>query len=169
MFDSSKYLSSAEDQYFLKMMARIESRDTLILSLLRRYGMRASELLALRKCDLNESDRSIRVMGLKGSRGREFLVKRDLFQRLLRHSFELKGEDRIFPLSYNRLCEIWHLYRPAKKPLHSLRHTFAVEIYKRSKNIQLVQQALGHKSLSNTMIYQQYEYTRSELGKFTNL
>ena len=131
--------------------------------------MRASELLALRKGDLNESDRAIRVIGLKGSRPREFLVRRDLFQRLLRQSFELNSDDRIFPISYNRLCEIWHIYRPSKKPLHSLRHTFAVELYKRSKDIQLVQQALGHKSLSNTMIYQQYAYTRSELSKFTNL
>ena len=34
-----------------------------------------------------------------------------------------------------------------------LRHTFATELLRESKNIRLVQKALGHSSLSTTMIY----------------
>jgi integrase/recombinase XerD len=34
-------------------------------------------------------------------------------------------------------------------------HTFATDLYRETKNIRLVQKALGHRSLSTTMIYTQ--------------
>jgi integrase/recombinase XerD len=36
---------------------------------------------------------------------------------------------------------------------HTLRHTFATELYKHTKDLALVQKALGHASISTTMIY----------------
>lgn len=36
---------------------------------------------------------------------------------------------------------------------HTLRHTFATRLYRETKNIRLVQKALGHSELSTTMIY----------------
>jgi site-specific recombinase XerD len=36
---------------------------------------------------------------------------------------------------------------------HMLRHTFATDLYRETKNIRLVQKALGHVSLGTTMIY----------------
>ena len=36
---------------------------------------------------------------------------------------------------------------------HSLRHTFAADLYRKTRNIRIVQEALGHVDLSTTMIY----------------
>lgn len=36
---------------------------------------------------------------------------------------------------------------------HTMRHTFATDLYRDTKNIRLVQKALGHSDLSTTMIY----------------
>jgi site-specific recombinase XerD len=36
---------------------------------------------------------------------------------------------------------------------HTLRHTFATDLLRETKNIRLTQKALGHASLATTMIY----------------
>ena len=36
---------------------------------------------------------------------------------------------------------------------HTLRHTFATDLYRNTRNIRLVQKALGHSDLSTTMVY----------------
>jgi integrase/recombinase XerD len=36
---------------------------------------------------------------------------------------------------------------------HMLRHTYATELYRQTKDIRLVQKALGHENLATTMIY----------------
>ena len=36
---------------------------------------------------------------------------------------------------------------------HTLRHTFATQLYRETSNIRMVQEALGHSDLSTTMIY----------------
>ena len=36
---------------------------------------------------------------------------------------------------------------------HNLRHTFATDLLRESKNIRLVQKAMGHSDVSTTMIY----------------
>jgi len=42
---------------------------------------------------------------------------------------------------------------PEKVSPHTFRHTFATDLYRETKNIRLVQKALGHSDLSTTMIY----------------
>jgi integrase len=71
----------------------------------------------------------------------------------------------LFPITYNRLRQIWDLYRPVQKKFHSLRHTFAIQLYKKTKDIRLVQVALGHRNVMNTMIYADYVYSQTELRK----
>jgi len=44
-------------------------------------------------------------------------------------------------------------YKEKKVTPHTLRHTFATDLYKDTKDIRRVQKALGHADLSTTMIY----------------
>ena len=44
-------------------------------------------------------------------------------------------------------------YKERKVTPHTLRHTFATDLYRDNGNIRLVQKALGHSDLSTTMIY----------------
>ena len=46
-----------------------------------------------------------------------------------------------------------YLVHRSSRPPHTLRHTFATDLYRETKNIRLVQKALGHADLTSTMIY----------------
>lgn len=137
-------------------------RDCLLLKLAMATGARASEILAVRKCDL--VDNSVYIRGLKGSNDRELPLKRPLYQKLQRYAAGVEGE-LLFPIGYRQFCTIWHHYRPVEKKLHSIRHSYAIRLYKRTKDIHLVKTALGHKSLLNTQVYMDYVYSQTELRR----
>ena len=114
--------------------------------------------------DLNQYDESVFIRGIKGSNDREIPLHSRFFQDLLRYSYTVTGT-RLFDISYQRLYQIWELYRPVPKKFHSLRHTFAIELYQKTKDLRLVQVALGHRNITNTMIYADYVYSQQELKR----
>lgn len=127
-------------------------------------GPRASELLVIRKQDLNKSDQSVFIRALKGGTDREMPLSRKLFFDLWRYA-NLIDTEHLFPIGYHQLRNTWEFYRPVKKKFHCLRHTFAIRLYKATLDIRLVQVALGHRSIQNTMVYAEYHYSREELKR----
>jgi integrase len=140
-------------------------RDALILSLALRTGARASELLQLRHADINSYDSTIFIHGIKGSNDREIPLHGPLFAQLQTHASEMPKNEGLFPIGYHRLRQIWDWHRPAAKKFHCLRHTFAIRLYRKTKDIRLVQVALGHRNITNTMVYADYIYSQQELKK----
>lgn len=141
-----------------------DTRNCLVLSLSLRTGGRAQEILNLEKSDLNPYDQTVFIRGLKNSNDREIPLESRFFNTLWSFTEKQPGP-HIFPIGYHRLHQIWELYRPIPKKFHSLRHTFAIELYQKTKDIRLVQVALGHRNIANTMIYADYIYSQQELRK----
>lgn len=165
--NKNKYLLDPEIERLEKVLDTYidkNERDCLLLQLALKTGARAQELLNLRKSDLNQYDETVYIRGIKGSNDREIPLKHDLFLKLKKHA-EVQSADLIFPISYNRFRQIWEHYRPIEKKLHALRHTFAIRLYRKTKDIRLVQVALGHRNITNTMIYADYVYSQQELRK----
>lgn len=165
--NKNKYLLPPEVERLKKIITDYEDKDPrncLLIGLALRTGARAQELLNLTMGDLNTYDESVFIRGIKNSNDRELPLHADFFQRL--HRFAGKQDGRhLFPISYNRLYQIWELYRPTPKKFHALRHTFAIELYQKTKDLRLVQVALGHRNITNTMIYADYVYSQQELRK----
>lgn len=165
--NKTKYLLEPELDHLEDTLTRFRDtdiRNVLLLELALKTGARAQELLNLVRMDLNAFEETILIKGLKGSSDREIPLPRPLFERLMKFAQNSPGE-KIFDITYNRFREIWTLYRPVPKKLHALRHTFAIRLYKKTKDIRLVQVALGHRNITNTMVYADYVYSQSELRK----
>jgi len=166
--NKNKYLLEPEVlrlESVLEKAADENNRDTLLLWLGLKTGARASELLSLRKNDLNPYDKTVFIRGIKGSNDRELPLAKWLFDRLYSYSEEISGTGDLFPIGYHRFRQIWDWYRPAPKKLHALRHTFAIRLYQKTKDLRLVQVALGHRNITNTMVYADYVYSQQELRK----
>lgn len=165
--NKNKYLLDPEIERVESIIARsraADPRDALLLELALKTGARASELLLLRKNDVNQYDETVFIQGIKGSNDRELPIAPHLFQFLQTYMKHLDGE-QLFPIGYHRLRQIWDWYRPVPKKFHCLRHTFAIQLYRKTKDLRLVQVALGHRNITNTMIYADYVYSQQELKK----
>ncbi len=165
--NKNKYLLDPEYDRLVHILNSFKAKDPrncTLLWLLLHTGARAQEVLNLRIDDLNTFDESVFIHGLKGSNDRELPVPSWLFRRLVSEIPNAQNQ-LLFPISYNRLRQVWELYRPVHKKLHALRHTFAIRLYKKTKDLRLVQVALGHRNITNTMVYADYAYTQEELRK----
>lgn len=166
--NKNKYLLDPEIQsldYLLKRHIDTDLRNCLLILIGLKTGARAQEILNLRIGDISTYDQSLFIRGIKGSNDREIPIPRDIFRKLELLMQGHPPKSPLFDISYQRLYQIWDLYRPCKKSFHSLRHTFAIQLYKKTKDIRLVQVALGHRNINNTMIYADYVYSKEELKK----
>lgn len=165
--NKNKYLLPPEVEHLISVLDRFETKDlrnTLLIRLALKTGARAQEILDLRQSDLNPYDETVFIRGLKNSNDREIPLNSSFFKKLKNFATSQEGE-RIFPITYIRLYQIWENYKPVEKKFHSLRHTFAIQLYQKTKDLRLVQVALGHRNITNTMIYADYVYSQQELRK----
>src|SRR5687767_15015228 len=134
--NKNKYLLPNELEHLERVLSEnleSDTRNALLLILALKTGGRAQEILNLKKSNLNTFDETVLIHGLKGSNDREIPLPSPLFKKLLNYSNGL-SHDELFPVTYNRFRQIWDLYRPAPKKLHSLRHTFAIQLYRKTKD-----------------------------------
>ncbi len=165
--NKNKYLLPPEFERLERLLNDYLDKDTrncLILLLALKTGGRAQEILNLTKADLNSYDQSVFIRGLKGSNDREIPLHPALYQKVQRYADSITDQ-HLFPIGYHRLHQIWELYRPIPKKFHSLRHTFAIQLYQKTKDLRLVQVALGHRNIANTMVYADYVYSQQELRR----
>lgn len=148
-------------------------RDRAMLEVLYSTGLRVSELIGLRVCDLDAKVGCIRCIG-KGDKerivpvGKKALAMVDKYLRearpeLLRHA-KLQNSPALFvnrrgtPLSRVGVWKIMSVYgrraglRVALTP-HMLRHSFATHLLERGADLRSVQLMLGHADISTTQIY----------------
>lgn len=158
MLNRTKFLEDTESAA-LKLSLRYDNRNDVMVRALMELGCRPQEVINIGKDELFANTNSVLVKGLKGSNDREIPVSPQLMAALLRFV--------PFGIKYRRFEQIWHNYIPKSctKTLKAIRHTFAVSLYRKTKDIKLVQLALGHKSPTSTAVYTDFLYTTEELRK----
>jgi len=142
----------------LRLLDSIEDlRDKLIVRTIYATGVRVSELCNMNIEDIDFDEHTIRIRG-KGDKIRTVFVDDDTLTDLLK----LIGNRIVGPvfvgqqgknISSRAIQHIFKNYAPSGITPHKIRHSYASELYKRSKNLRVVQENLGHTSIKTTEIY----------------
>ena len=166
--DAAKRFADADERAGEERDPWIWARDAAVMALLYGSGLRISEALGLARKDAPDAGRE--VLHIRGKGGRERLVPVlpitqaaiARYIRLCVYPLERDGPlflgakgARLSPRIVQKLME--HLREslglPATATPHALRHSFATHLLENGFDIRTVQELLGHKDVSTTMIY----------------
>ncbi len=156
-----------------KGMGFLQTRDRAILELLYSSGLRVSEIAGLNMEDVNTREGLVKVKG-KGRKERvvpvgskavdaikSYLVEKILLKRKNKALFlNNRGEPlsdrgvRRIVVKYARMIGISGKVGP-----HTLRHTFASHLLQAGADLRVIQELLGHSSLSTTQKYTHLDIT----------
>ncbi|MGL4572898.1 MAG: tyrosine-type recombinase/integrase [Clostridium sp.] len=131
-------------------------------------GLRLSEMLDLKWKDINLQTGQLKVVQGKGNKDRivwisdnmldilrEYRIKQVDKQGITDLVFCTSSNKRLDDRGVRRMLSTYCSKAGINKEVspHTLRHTYATDLLRATKNIRLVQKALGHSDLSTTMIY----------------
>jgi integrase/recombinase XerC len=155
----------------IKIKTGLDVRDLAVIEVFYSTGIRVSELVGLNWADIDIHLGILRVIG-KGSKERIVPIGKIAVEALEKYSHELrkkwnlacKGQTAVFlnnrgkritTRSVARIVEK-HLQRAGiaiKMGPHGLRHSFATHLLNSGADLRVIQELLGHASLSTTQRY----------------
>ena len=147
----------------------LDSCDTkksrLMLSLIYATGMRVSELTNLKSKDFHFDENIGFVRQAKGRKDRIFnipsFIKEDLIEQIGKQK-EKKQEyifsgpkEKLSPRNIQKIVQLAAIKAGINKSVHphTLRHSYATHLLERGVDIRMIQELLGHSSISTTEIY----------------
>jgi integrase/recombinase XerC len=155
----------------IKIKGSLDVRDRAMLEVFYSTGIRVSELVGLNWCDVDFQLGIARVVG-KGSKERIVPIGEVALNSLREYSAEhrknwnlpAKGENAVFLNRHGRRITTRSAARIVEKHLHAagiavrigphgLRHSFATHLLNSGADLRVIQEMLGHTSLSTTQRY----------------
>lgn len=140
-------------------------KHRLIIKMLYGTGLRVSEIVSLKKEDLNFEENLIKINLAKGKKDRFVKIPTSI-ENELKSYCNLNNLNILFPsnrggkLTKNTIQKI--VQNSAKKSgikkrvyPHLLRHSFATHLFEQGTDLRLIQKLLGHSDIKTTQIYTQ--------------
>ncbi|EAH4572017.1 tyrosine-type recombinase/integrase [Campylobacter sp. 2352 PW] len=171
----SKFLDAIDNTDFKSNTIR----NRLIIKIIIFTGIRVSEAINIKLKDINEeNDLYIIRIRAKGNKYRVVMIKKELIEHLLKDVrvnylscdgllFVNRNGKALTQAYVSRIVEQILFkagIRKQKNGAHMLRHTFATLLYKKQKDLVLVQEALGHASLNTSRIYTHFDNEKLKLA-----
>jgi integrase/recombinase XerD len=144
-------------------------RNRTMMQLMLDTGLRLAEVTALKWRDIDLNTGKLMVRQGKGCKDRGLWIGEDDLELLRvwreRQAKDVKGNpEHVFTTLAGRPVSPRYVQQAVKRYAvkagiaknvhpHTLRHSFATDLYRETSKIRLVQKALGHSDLSTTMIY----------------
>jgi site-specific recombinase XerD len=155
----------------------LELRDRALFEVAYGCGLRAEELVNLDAASVDFDDEQLRVEG-KGSKTRFVPAGEPALKALARYLergrpaldagdqhpalFLSKSGRRLSTSDVRRRLRVWARHAAVQGGLspHSLRHSFATHLLEGGADLRVIQELLGHSSISTTQIYTRVESAR---------
>lgn len=152
-------------------------RDSTLMEVLYASGIRVSELISIKRADVNTEMGFIRVSG-KGSKERIVPITDFVAQKLDHYMADVRPQilktddnDDLFITNRGRGFTRQGLWKTIKKyetlsgiskniTPHTFRHSFATHLIENGADLRAVQEMLGHSDISTTQIYTQISTTK---------
>lgn len=166
--EAKKYIKAVNDYDSINRI-----RDLSIIKLFLYSGLRVSELVNLNLENIDFDNKSIKFFG-KGNKERILPLHNDIIKTMNHYLLQRKDitvkykseEDALFISRHGRRISVRSIQLLVKKYAklagiknaskitpHKLRHTFASLLYYQTKDLKILQDLLGHSSITTTQIY----------------
>lgn len=155
-------LSQAEVRRLLESCDSVRSRA--LLSLVYSCGLRQSELINLRICDIDSDRMRVHIRQGKGRKDRYVPLSEKVLPDLREYFIRYAPVEYLFNSTPGKRIsgfEVGYIFRDAVllarilKPctLHTLRHSYATHLLELGENILRIRDLLGHTDITTTMVY----------------
>lgn len=143
-------------------------RNHTMIKLFLNSGLRISEMVDLKWKCINLMTGQLKVVQGKGNKDRIIWINDIMLEELqawredqckklgapTEYVFSNREGERLVERDVREMINKYSMKALNKKVNpHTLRHSYATDLYRETKDIRLVQKALGHADLSTTMIY----------------
>jgi site-specific recombinase XerD len=139
-------------------------RNKAMMSLMLHCGLRISEVVNLRLGNINLTKGKLRVENGKGNKDRDLAIPEYLTDLLDSWRKKRPQSDFFFSTLKGKKLSIRYLQQMVKRYAqkagitkkispHVLRHTYATQYYRQTKDIETLRRILGHSDISTTTIY----------------
>lgn len=155
-------LSVEEVQKMFNVCENLKHR--VILSLLYSCGLRVSELINLKWCNIDRSRMIINILGAKGGKDRQVMLSPSLIPLLELYYKEYKSKEYIlngqFDLQYSSRSVLEVVKQLGEKAglnkrvyTHLMRHNCFTHLLESGIELSLIQKIAGHQSIKTTLLY----------------
>lgn len=155
------WYNNVELKKFFSVFGNKHRRDMVFFYTLLGTGKRVSEVLALRRKDIDFENRLIKIITLKKRKKKIDTIRlhQDVAYQLSLHCGQLRADDKVFSFSRQNADKLCKKYAEKanigykRASCHNFRHTFAVRWLQQGKPIHKLQKHLGHSHITTTMVY----------------
>lgn len=143
-----------EKEYINSKIAEIQNPShQMLIRFLWYSGVRITEAVSLRKCDIDFHNYTMTVRWLKSRKYLHRVVPMhpNLQMALRIYTGAMLSEDRVFPITRQRAWQLTKKYLEGHP--HQLRHSFAVNWLRCGGEVVILSRVLGHNRLQTTMEY----------------
>jgi len=139
-------------------------RNKALITLMINTGLRVSEVTKLKTNHVDLNSRSLKVVNGKGHKDRNLIIPEHTAELLKQWNKKRSQGEYLFNTKEGKQLKVRYLQAMIKRYStrakidkniypHTLRHTFATNFYRQTKDIETLRKLLGHSDISTTQIY----------------